>query len=397
MQTKNSARTLGVVALAGLITVGGVAAAAADTVTVKEEGVTQEVTVFGNTVEDALRRAEVEVGTHDKVNLPLDAEVTADTQITVDHAHQYKLDNDGKVSTEWSTADSVDAYLAAEKVKAPKTAVTSTTTEVAGEELVTITVRTPKTVKVVVNGKTTEVKTTGITVADALKAGKVTVGEKDRLSVSQKSAIHNGSTVKLDRYRMATETETTAIEPKVVRRETADLYEGQTRVAQAGTKGERVTEYQREYLGTQKTSEKVLSQKVTREATDRIVEVGTKERPAPAPAPAATTSTRSSSSSATSNTATRSSAPAPSVSGGSTWDAIAQCESGGNWNINTGNGYSGGLQFDSGTWAAMGGTAYAPSAGQATREQQIAVASRLRDANGGYGAWPACSSRLGLR
>ncbi|MFC7660241.1 resuscitation-promoting factor [Pseudonocardia benzenivorans] len=88
---------------------------------------------------------------------------------------------------------------------------------------------------------------------------------------------------------------------------------------------------------------------------------------------------------------------APAVSGGGAWDALAKCEAGGNWAINTGNGYYGGLQFDAQTWRAYGGTQYAPLPHQATREQQIAVATKVRDARGGYSAWPACSRKLGLR
>lgn len=76
----------------------------------------------------------------------------------------------------------------------------------------------------------------------------------------------------------------------------------------------------------------------------------------------------------------------------STWDALAQCESGGNWATNTGNGYSGGLQFSPTTWAAYGGTG---SAADASREQQIAVAEQVQ-ASQGWGAWPSCSSQLGL-
>lgn len=77
---------------------------------------------------------------------------------------------------------------------------------------------------------------------------------------------------------------------------------------------------------------------------------------------------------------------------GGTWDALAQCESGGNWAINTGNGYSGGLQFTPGTWAAYGGTGAPESA---SREQQIAVAENVQ-AGQGWGAWPACAAQLGL-
>ena len=76
----------------------------------------------------------------------------------------------------------------------------------------------------------------------------------------------------------------------------------------------------------------------------------------------------------------------------STWDALAQCESGGNWAINTGNGYSGGLQFSPTTWAAYGGTG---SAADASREQQIAVAEQVQ-ASQGWGAWPSCAAQLGL-
>ncbi|MGW5253920.1 transglycosylase family protein [Streptomyces sp. NPDC004012] len=79
---------------------------------------------------------------------------------------------------------------------------------------------------------------------------------------------------------------------------------------------------------------------------------------------------------------------------GGVWDRIAQCESGGNWHINTGNGYYGGLQFSAGTWRAYGGTAYAQSADQASREAQIAVATKVQQAQG-WGAWPVCSGRAG--
>lgn len=121
-----------------------------------------------------------------------------------------------------------------------------------------------------------------------------------------------------------------------------------------------------------------------------------KHRPLPALAvtrvvsqeqPAATSSSGSRRS-----TVTRS-ASAPAGGGGGVWDRLAQCESGGNWGINTGNGYSGGLQFAPGTWRANGGSG---SAHNASRAEQIRVAERVR-ASQGWGAWPACSAKLGLR
>ena len=86
-------------------------------------------------------------------------------------------------------------------------------------------------------------------------------------------------------------------------------------------------------------------------------------------------------------------APAASADTGSAWDRLAQCESTGNWAINTGNGFSGGLQFTPGTWRAFGGKGLAH---HASREEQIAVAERVL-AKQGWNAWPACSRKLGLR
>ncbi|MFI9362677.1 transglycosylase family protein [Kitasatospora sp. NPDC053057] len=79
----------------------------------------------------------------------------------------------------------------------------------------------------------------------------------------------------------------------------------------------------------------------------------------------------------------------------SSWDSVAQCESGGDWGINTGNGFYGGLQFTSSTWKAYGGTAFAPQANQASRAQQISVAEKVL-ASQGPGAWPVCSQKAGL-
>ncbi|RRO20578.1 LysM peptidoglycan-binding domain-containing protein [Saccharopolyspora rhizosphaerae] len=79
----------------------------------------------------------------------------------------------------------------------------------------------------------------------------------------------------------------------------------------------------------------------------------------------------------------------------STWDAVAQCESGGNWSTSTGNGYYGGLQFNQSTWSAYGGTEYGSNAAQASKSQQIAVAERVLQAQG-PNAWPSCSKKAGL-
>jgi hypothetical protein len=116
-----------------------------------------------------------------------------------------------------------------------------------------------------------------------------------------------------------------------------------------------------------------------------------------APQSTSQTSTPTSTPSSTPSAAP-SSSPSPAPGGGSPsgahdWDAVARCESGGNWSINTGNGYYGGLQFSQSTWTAFGGAAYAPRADLASKSQQIAVAERVL-ASQGAGAWPTCGRNL---
>jgi peptidoglycan hydrolase-like protein with peptidoglycan-binding domain len=124
-------------------------------------------------------------------------------------------------------------------------------------------------------------------------------------------------------------------------------------------------------------------------------EVGAQTRAALGVNSKTVTEVRQQASSSGNQGASKKSAPAAKSSGGGTvWDRIAQCESGGNWAINTGNGYYGGLQFLPSSWRAAGGSGMPH---HASREEQIRVAENLRAAAGGFGPWPACSAALGLR
>ncbi|WP_068266034.1 transglycosylase family protein [Janibacter limosus] len=123
---------------------------------------------------------------------------------------------------------------------------------------------------------------------------------------------------------------------------------------------------------------------------------------APAPsAPEATSTTETSttdSSTTETTTDTTTTDTADSTTAGSypsVWDSVADCESGGDWDINTGNGYYGGLQFSYETWLAYGGDQYAPTADQATTAQQVEIAQKVLEGQG-PGAWPVCSQEAGL-
>ncbi|ALE83154.1 transglycosylase family protein [Pseudonocardia sp. HH130629-09] len=90
------------------------------------------------------------------------------------------------------------------------------------------------------------------------------------------------------------------------------------------------------------------------------------------------------------------SSAAPSVERTAAWEKLAHCESTGNWDADTGNGFKGGLQFTPSTWKEFGGRKYAPSAEQATKAQQIEIAKKVQDEQG-WTAWPACTEKLGWR
>lgn len=96
--------------------------------------------------------------------------------------------------------------------------------------------------------------------------------------------------------------------------------------------------------------------------------------------------------------ATKADPAAPAIPSGDRWDQLAQCETGGNWSTNTGNGFGGGLQFmhqrSYSTWLSFGGGEFAPHPWEASREQQIDIAERVL-ASSGYGAWPGCSRKFG--
>jgi len=142
----------------------------------------------------------------------------------------------------------------------------------------------------------------------------------------------------------------------VIEREDDSMNSGQTKVVRPGRPGVRDVTYRFRLENGHVVRRTMVDKDVHRKPRPKIVRVGTKEPYG-------------------------------------VWDRLANCESGGNWHINTGNGYYGGLQFNLGTWHSYGGTGL-PS--QHSRETQIAVAIKLRNASGGYGAWPACAHSLGL-
>lgn len=156
-----------------------------------------------------------------------------------------------------------------------------------------------------------------------------------------------------------TAVELSAIQPTQKTKNDPNLYIGHSVIVKQGATGYLETEYGIDQLGNKHK----MSSTVLTPAGVSLVRVGTKAKPAPV-------------------VQTNTGATPTGGSTGVNWDAIAQCESGGNWHINTGNGYYGGLQFSASSWLSHGGGAYASRADLATREQQIAVANNYYRVSG---------------
>jgi len=358
----------GVLAGAGALSVMGFYGLTS-TVALTVDGETSTVFTMADTVEELLDRKDLQVTSRDLVVPGPDTALTDGSEVAVAFARPVDLTVDGESDKVWTTALSVEDLLDELGVRAgAETSVSRSAT--IGREGLSLEIRTPKSVDVSdVAQETREIDltTTGLTVEEALVDAGVVLTEGAVVTPGAEEAITDGSVIEVKQVWTETVTQDVAVPFETQTTPDDSLYTDQSVVERAGVDGAATETVTVTYLGTDESGREVVSREVTTEPVTKVVRTGTKQRPA-----------------------------APAVSGGSVWDALARCESGGNWSINTGNGFYGGLQFTSGTWLAYGGGQYAPRADLATREQQIAIATKVRDARGGYGDWPACSAKLGL-
>ena len=331
------------------------------------DGQTRTVESMGSTVGDVLESQDIKVGEHDQVLPSLDEEVDDGSAITVRYGRPLDLEVDGKSRTYWVTSTDVESALSEIGRRFSGAALSASRSADIDRGGMSLTVVTPKTLTIKVGGgKTIKQEVAGLTVRHVLRKLHVDVDTNDLVKPSLKSKVDEGDKITVTKVRVVTKrVDGEAIDFDTVEREDSSMYDGDTTTVRSGVTGARDVTYKLVYRNGKLFTTKVVSAKVIRKPVDAIVKVGTKEQ----------------------------SSGTNFASGGTVWDSLAQCESGGNWAINTGNGYYGGLQFNLGTWQAYGGTGL-PS--ENSRETQIAVATRLRDANGGYGAWPHCSQQLGL-
>ena len=386
MSFQPSRTTVISVAAATALVVAGTAATAIGTsyrhVTVEVDGVPHDVSGFFTTAGDALHSAGVTVGDHDLVAPASNQTVTSGDTVVVRTATEYDVTVDGNQTTAWSTASSISGVLSALPASAASIAAdrSYTRAEMPVAEA-------GQTVHVVADGTTTDVVASSDegTTAILEKAG-VSAGPIDRVTME-----HNGgeATLRVARVVRGTASSTTEIPYETEEREDAEAEEGTEKTVQEGAAGSEVTETYQETIDGNVTVSAVLSTTRT-EPTKRIVSKGTKAKKAEG----TSSSSSSSSSDSSGSSSSGSSAPAPAAVSGddaAIWAAIAQCESGGNPSINTGNGYYGMYQFSLPTWRSVGGSGL-PS--DASVEEQT-MRARMLQQRSGWGQW-GCAYKLGL-
>ncbi len=367
---RRKAVVAGVVAASLVAMAGGAAgyAALSHPVTLTIDGQAQEVRSFAGTVGGVLDAEGIDVGDHDRVAPALDESVSDGSAISVQYAKPVDLTVDGESRTVWVYSTDVQGALD-ELGSGFRGAELSTSRSASiGRDGLALHVVTKKRLKVKVGGHDVSVeKVPALTVGDALERLGVKIRKHDRVKPSLDSEIGDGDKLVLTRVKIVRKhVKGQAVPFRTIKQDDPSAFEGETSVARSGVKGARNVVYQLRYKNGELVARTIVRAKVTKKPVDALVKVGTKKKPQ----------------------------PVANFAGGSTvWDRLAQCESGGNWAINTGNGYYGGLQFSLGTWRAYGGSGYPH---QHSRATQIAVATKLRNAQGGYGAWPGCAAKLGL-
>jgi resuscitation-promoting factor RpfB len=334
------------------------------TVTLNVDGKVSSVQTFGGTVGDVVKSAKLDLKPADRVSPAVDAKVEDGAVINVNVAKAVKISLDGAEKTVNTTSQDVGGLVtelgvaSASAVSAPKDAQLA----VSGSF---VAISTPKSVSILADGKASTATTTAATVADVLKEAGLTLGASDRISQPATAPVVNDMVVKVSRVDAGkTETITESLPFETVASESAELFKGEKKVTQAGVEGKLDKSFKLVLVDGREASRTLVSETVTVQPVAEKVTVGTKEKPRAEAAAAPSTGA---------NTG----AAAPAMMNEAMWDAIAQCESGGNWSINTGNGYYGGLQFDIQTWIGAGGGAYAPNASLATKAQQIDIANRV--------------------
>lgn len=340
------------------------AAAAQNTVTVDADGRIMQVSSVFTDPQRILDRAGLEVRDGDEVLRQ--GEIADGGTLVYRSAKPVTLNVDGEETETTTTAATVQELIDSLPQIGGSDAVSAPVGRIPAEG-VRLDITTAKNIVLNDSGELGTMSIAAATVGDVLAQRGITLGEGETVTPSEDTPVTDGMEINVSRLIDRTLRSMVDVESPEQVIEDPEMYDDERVVEEQGEAGRKQVRVRVLSRDGAELSREVLEENEIRPATTTVVRQGTKPRPGAVPA----------------------------VQNGEIWDALAQCESGGDWNIDTGNGFSGGLQFHPQTWLGHGGGQYAPTAAGATREQQIAIAEKVR-ASQGWGAWPACSAQLGL-
>jgi len=348
-------------------TAGLVAAAEFDKrVTLDVDGAVTTTRTSANTVDELLTSKGIEPSGEDKVSHELTDELENNDTVKVRYAKQVSVVVDGESDDRVTHATTVEDVLDERDVDVDEDAYLSAKPDSRinryGDEIV---VSNPKNLTVTADGESTEVKTNKPTVADVLDEAGVKLDDDDEIKPGLEDYVAQDAKLKVVRIEKVTKTETVPIDFEVEVSEDADLPKGEKEVVTKGKAGEAKEKVNLVLADGKVREREVVSRDTVRKPVAQVEKRGTKESESE-------------------------SAPGEPVPSGSVWDKIAQCESGGDWHINTGNGYYGGLQFSLQTWRSVGGPGYPH---EHSRETQIHYAEILQQ-RAGWGQWGCAHARF---
>ncbi|WP_338403838.1 transglycosylase family protein [Cellulosimicrobium arenosum] len=390
-----------------LLATGGVAYASAHkTVELDVDGEITTVSTFAGSVDGLLEEQGVSVDDHDLVVPASGAALRGGSDVVVRYGREVPVQIDGEDDSVWLTALDADEALTTLSSRGSDVRLVASRS---GERAsLPIRLEADGPVNVVADGETKVAPDGSVGIDGILDQQGVVLADLDRVHVVRDDdapADEPDVSLVVQRVKVEDEKKTKKIDFETVTKKDDSRYADLGPVVtQEGKKGVHTTVYSVTTVDGEEESREKLSAKVTTKPVDKIVVEGTKARPAPEPEPepepapstSSSSSDSSSDSSGSSSSGSSSPAPAPKATGSApagVWAQLAQCESGGNPATNTGNGYYGLYQFSAQTWHAMGGSGL-PSENSAA--EQTRLAKKLQ-AQSGWGQWPACSAKLGLR
>ncbi len=350
--------------LAALTVAGGYAVALHKSLTLSVDGVPMTVSTMKSRVIDVVWENGFAVDVHDDLYPAANQPVHQFDTIVLRRGRPLQVSVDGGRSKQvWTTALTVDEALKQLSMSdaAPVAGSRATRVPLAGMALRVVSA---KNVHINDGGVASDKRLAAPNVGLLLAAAGAPLEQDDKVVPSASTPITEGMHIAVTRIRMKNVTARLPLPASTWRIEDPTMNMGRHVVVDPGAPGTQDVTFAVSVVNGVETGRRLVAHYILAPARPSVLRVGAKPG-----------------------------TEVPPVGDGAIWDALASCEAGGNWAINTGNGFYGGVQFDQNTWAGNGGLRYAPRADLATREEQIAIAE-VTQARQGWGAWPVCGARL---